>query len=700
MLAKTFICLCLISSGMVQAACDTFTAVSGGGTAANNAFSLGLESDGTVWAWGENASGQLGNGTMADSAFRVQVQDLSNITAIAAGGQHALALRNDGTVWAWGNNGNGQLGNGLQSNSSVPLQVLALDNVKAISAGGAFSLALKNDGSVWAWGLNTAGQLGDGTLIMRLTPVQVDASSLGAASAIAAGGTHSLAIRADTSKVFAWGAGGNGQLGIGASPATDTTPSPVVAPLGTEKAIAAGEMHSLAIQSDGVAFAWGLNSSGQLGNGLPANSNIPVAVIPGNIGINFQAIAAVGNSSYALKNDFTVWAWGSNTNGQLGNGNVANSNVPVAVNNTNLQSSVTAIEAGFGHALALKSDGSIWDWGSNASGQLGTGITGLDSFVPVPVALTPFTIATPATDTICSGATTSIVLTSNLPLATFSWTVVQNGVSGASDGSGDLIAQTLTLDPGAQTGTAVYTIRAAVGTCIDTPLKVTITVEPLPIATASPSVQTICSGETTNITLSSNIPGTTFTIAAAIISPVLGASQTITNGNLIQQTLFAVDNLTGTIIYTIIPRAPNAGCSGEPISVKVIVQPCGPTSPSHFCAKVSKKECNKQTQINHVLTWKPSTDPTVDHYDIAVQANSTSTRETIRVPATGPFKVSLRNRSPNLTYSYILTAVNSNGNTSRPLEIVVPKGTKQGKKFCTDNCQQHKKSRRSHSSSR
>jgi Regulator of chromosome condensation (RCC1) repeat/Carboxypeptidase regulatory-like domain len=142
-----------------------------GRLAASN-FTVFLKGDGTVWAWGSNSNGQLGNGTTTDSSTPVQVSGLSGVTAVAAGSAHAIALKGDGTVWAWGSNSNGQLGNGTTTDSSTPVQVSGLSGVTAVAAGSAYTIALKGDGTVWAWGSNSNGQLGNGTTD-SLSPVPV-----------------------------------------------------------------------------------------------------------------------------------------------------------------------------------------------------------------------------------------------------------------------------------------------------------------------------------------------------------------------------------------------------------------------------------------------------------------------------------------------------------------------------------------------
>ena len=391
--------------------------------AAGDHHSLALRSDGTVWAWGVGITGQLGNGTSGDqntnpywtdwtlvnhSNYAIQVQGLSNITAISAGSGHSLALRNDGTVWAWGSNFNGQLGIGVAGGyRSIPVQVQGLGNIIAISAGTGHSLALRNDGTVWAWGGNRYGQLGDSTRVNRHSPVKVydfvvinepitewpigvpfpptPEGPLTNITAIAAGGNHSLALRSNGT-VVAWGDNSHWQLGtIIFSALNESTAIPVQVRnvggaagtlLSGVTAIEANYRGSVALRNNGTVAFWGTNNVLESWGALPAQVQ----------GLsNITAIAAGRSHVAALRSNGTVWAWGNNSRGQLGDGTsgaVNDRTTPVQVQG---MSSVTAISAGCEHTIALRNDGTIWAWGNRAGGRLGDGRGVFETPVVTPV---------------------------------------------------------------------------------------------------------------------------------------------------------------------------------------------------------------------------------------------------------------------------------------------------------------------------
>ncbi len=339
--------------------------------AAGSAHSHALKSDGTIWAWGYNGVGQLGDGSYADKTTPVQVSGLSGITAISNGSEHSIAIKSDGTVWTWGGNENGQLGEGTYANNkNSPVQVSGLNGAIAIAGGYKHTVALKSDGTVWAWGYNGVGQLGDGSYDSRNTPVQV--SELKDVTAIAAGDYHTIALKSDGT-IWAWGWNGYGQLGDGTY-VTRSIPIEVSAFIDVV-AIAAGDGHTIALKSDGTVWTWGYNLYGQLGDDMNkyTKRNTPAQVN----GLN--DIIAIDGGAYhtvVLKSDGTVWTWGYHAHGELGRVTVdADSRInPGQVNSL---SNIIAISVGSDYSLALKSDGTVWAWGgSNRNGQLGVGTSG------------------------------------------------------------------------------------------------------------------------------------------------------------------------------------------------------------------------------------------------------------------------------------------------------------------------------------
>ena len=245
-----------------------------------------LRKDGTVWTWGLNSSGQLGDGSGTNKNVPTRVARLTDIIRIAAGTYHSLAVKKDGTLWAWGANGYGQLGDGTTDNRSFPIQVkdpsdptTFLTNVIAVAAGERHSLVLKTDGTVWAWGSNGNGRLGDGTYTDNRNPVKVkdptDASGfLTGVKSIAAGAAHSIALK--TAKtVWTWGNRDYMQIGrdfLSPNPAQNVAGQ--VAGMTDVKAIAGGWEHTVVLKEDGTVWAAGRNLEGQLGDGTTIGSSL------------------------------------------------------------------------------------------------------------------------------------------------------------------------------------------------------------------------------------------------------------------------------------------------------------------------------------------------------------------------------------------------------------------------------------------
>jgi alpha-tubulin suppressor-like RCC1 family protein len=323
----------------------------------------------------------------------------SPVTAIAAAAGVSFAIRDDGTLWAWGISSKGQLGAGTTTNSMSPLKIG--EGFTAISAGFGHSLGLKNDGTLWAWGDNTYGQLGDGTTTASFTPKQIDSGSMHKYTAISAGFNFSLAIKSDGT-LWTWGDNSFGQLGIGNNGinsnscinsiinniiTTTACMAPIQVSSDTYTAISAGAAHALALKSDDTLWAWGDNSSGELGDGCPnqsgcSNSNIPELIDSGS---SYAAIAAGYFYSLAVKTDGSLMAWGSNAHSNLGTGDstatylgptkIGDGFSPVANALSASKFSVLGNLVVYFHSLALDNSGSLWAWGDNLFGQLGDGST-------------------------------------------------------------------------------------------------------------------------------------------------------------------------------------------------------------------------------------------------------------------------------------------------------------------------------------
>lgn len=273
---------------------------------------LGLTASGVVWGWGVSSSGQLGS---AAAASTEPVVVATSAIKVAAGRAHSVVLKNDGTVWSLGANSSGQLGDGTTSASADAVQAIGIAGVVAVATGHDHTLAVTSDGRVWSWGLNDFGQLGDGTTSSRATPSEV--TGLAAVVAVAAGASHSLALRSDGT-VWAWGAGWNGRLGIGTAPMIQATPALVAGGLTNVVDIRAGFAHSMALRADGTAWIWGNNYYGQLGNGATGATQSTPIVVDGLAGV--VSVAAGRSHSLAVTGDGRVWAWGLGGWGAIGDG--------------------------------------------------------------------------------------------------------------------------------------------------------------------------------------------------------------------------------------------------------------------------------------------------------------------------------------------------------------------------------------------
>jgi len=361
-------------------------------TAANN-HTVAVKTDGTLWAWGSNQYGKLGDGTKTNRNSPVQVGSSKDWKAVTAYDEYTVAIKKDGTLWAWGRNQHGQLGNGTKTDSSVPIQVGSAKNWAAVSTGGYHTVAIKTDGTLWAWGYNQSGQLGDGKFVPRdddndilaiLTrpilsssePIQVGSDKDWAA--ISAGRTYTMAIKTNGT-LWAWGDNEYGQLG---DDSKISRGKPVQ--VGSDKnwkAVSAGGGHTVALKTDGTLWAWGSNYNY---GGRDDNPRSPHGsqYKPFQVGSDKDwAAISDGTHTVAIKTNGTLWAWGGNKYGQLGDGSGTNKSQPTQVGSAK---NWKAASASGGHTVAIRTDGTAWAWGRNNYGQLGDG-TIENKSVPIQV---------------------------------------------------------------------------------------------------------------------------------------------------------------------------------------------------------------------------------------------------------------------------------------------------------------------------
>ena len=320
-----------------------------------------------LYAWGSNGSGRLGLGNVANQSSPVQVGTLGNWSRASTGDSHSVSVKVDGTMWTWGSySGLGQ--NDIVDRSS-PTQVGALTNwansEQSFGAGGGFTLAVKTDGTLWAWGTGLNGRLGDGTVVNRSSPVQIGALSNW--SRVFAGKKHSVAVKTDGT-LWSWGYNNGGPLGDGT---VISRSSPVQIGALTNWYFLAASYTTMAVKTDGTLWSWGNGTSGVLGGNATANRSSPVQV--GAL-TNWSAVSCANKTAASVKTDGTLWAWGYNAQGQLGQSNTIYRSSPVQVGALTNWSRV-GLNGNACAVVSLKTDGTLWAWGHNNVGQVGDSTT-------------------------------------------------------------------------------------------------------------------------------------------------------------------------------------------------------------------------------------------------------------------------------------------------------------------------------------
>ena len=320
-----------LGNNLTNTRCTPVTTFLGGTTwkqvSCGGFYTAAIKTDGTLWTWGWNYAGQLGDNTTTTRSTPVQTSTGgTNWKQVDCGSGHTAAIKTDGTLWVWGSNSLGaQLGDNTTTNRSIPVTTfLGGNNWKQVSTGSLYTAAIKTDGTLWTWGYNYYGQLGDNTTTTRSTPVQTSTGGTNWKQ-VSCGDSHTAAIKTDGT-LWTWGFNYYGQLGDNTTIFKST---PIQTSTGGTnwKQVSCGDSHTAAIKTDGTLWTWGFNYYGQLGDNTTTKRSTPVTTFAG--GTNWKQVATGSNHTVAIKTDGTLWVWGRNTTGQLGDNTLITRSTPV-----------------------------------------------------------------------------------------------------------------------------------------------------------------------------------------------------------------------------------------------------------------------------------------------------------------------------------------------------------------------------------
>jgi alpha-tubulin suppressor-like RCC1 family protein len=345
------------------------------GTSDSNSFSYLLYNETAMQDFENHKNGIVtASSTTSSVALPTYAIDESTLStpfyrSISTGGSHTLMVKNDGTLWAWGDNSSGQLGNSSTTDITTPTQIGTDSDWQVVTAGYGFSIAIKEDGTLWAWGVNDYNQLGDNTQTTRTAPIQISTDTTWLS--VVAGNQHALALKSDGT-LWAWGRNDNyGQVGQD----TTTATYPIPTQIGTDMTwikIATAYDTNMAIKTDGTLWAWGRNDKYQLGVGTDEGnfSRLPIQV-DGN---NWIDVDTNYDHTLALRADGVLWSWGDNSSGQLGH-SATDTSTP---HNVGTDNDWIALEVGYQSSYAITSDGNFYSWGNSSTDRLGNDTAGAD----------------------------------------------------------------------------------------------------------------------------------------------------------------------------------------------------------------------------------------------------------------------------------------------------------------------------------
>ena len=341
--------------------------------------------EGNLWTWGRNGAFGSNTGALGDNTSTARSTPVTtssggaNWKQVSCGGYNTSAIKTDGTLWTWGGNGNGNLGDNTTTDRSTPVTTFAGGtNWKQVAGGNRHTAAIKTDGTLWTWGYNNFGQLGVNITTQRITPVTTFAGGTNWKQ-VTCGGYFTSAIKTDGT-LWTWGRGAEGQIGDNTT-TIRSTPVTTFAGGTNWKQVACGYSHTSAIKTDGTLWTWGRNANGQLGdNTSGTDRNTPVTTSSG--GANWKQVSGGVYHTSAIKTDGTLWTWGQNFFGQLGN-NTSGTDRLTPVTTFAGGTTWKQVAGGYRYTAAVKTDGTLWTWGSTGYGQLGDNTSGTDRNTPV-----------------------------------------------------------------------------------------------------------------------------------------------------------------------------------------------------------------------------------------------------------------------------------------------------------------------------
>jgi alpha-tubulin suppressor-like RCC1 family protein len=327
-----------------------------------------------LWTWGAGTNGRLGNAVTTGNISTPVTTSAggTNWKQVSGGREYTAAIKTDGTLWVWGSGTNGQLGNATITNTSTPVTTFAGGtNWKQVSSGQQHTVAIKTDGTLWTWGAGTYGRLGNAVATGNISTPVTTFSGGNNWKQVSCGGSNvqsfTSAIKTDGT-LWTWGVGAGGALG-NAALTNRSTPVTTFAGGTNWKQVSAGYNYTAAIKTDGTLWTWGYGTNAQLGNAATTgNISTPVTTFAG--GTNWKQVNCGGIRTAAIKTDGTLWTWGSGSNGILGNA-VATGNISTPVTTFSGGNNWKQVSCGSEHTVAIKTDGTLWTWGLGTSGQLG-----------------------------------------------------------------------------------------------------------------------------------------------------------------------------------------------------------------------------------------------------------------------------------------------------------------------------------------